>query len=62
MTVQLESARMNKHDFIWVKIGMATASIITFVYGTFETKDHAKELMDHIIRIEVKIDRLLEQR
>jgi len=52
---------MNKHDFIWVKIGMATASIITFVYGTFETKEHTKEIMDHIIRIEAKIDRLLEK-
>ena len=56
---------MNDHNFVWVKIGIAvamtTSSLVTFVYSTFETKDHAQEIMAHIIRIEQKLDRLLEK-
>lgn len=56
---------MNEHHFLWLKIGiavaMATSSIVTFTYSTFETKDHAQEIMAHMIRIEQKLDRLLEK-
>lgn len=56
---------MNDENYLWIKIGiavaMATSSIVTFTYSTFETKDHAQEVMSHMIRIEQKIDRLLEK-
>jgi len=56
---------MNDHNYLWIKIGvavaMATSSLVTFVYSTFETKDHAQEVMSHLIRIEAKVDRILEK-
>lgn len=53
---------MDHHNWLWVKVGMATATVITFAYTTFETKEHANELINHIIRIEEKLDRIIESR
>jgi hypothetical protein len=53
---------MSHHDLLWLKIGAAIATIITFSYTTFETKEHSKELLEHIIRIEDKVDLLLDKR
>lgn len=45
---------------------VATAITITFAYGNFETKEHAKETRDHLAvqleRIENKLDQSLLQR
>ena len=51
---------MNHQDWIWIKIGAAVATVVTFSYSTFETKDHSHELLDHIIRIEQKLDKVIE--
>lgn len=53
---------MDHYSFVWLKIGAAVAVVVTFIYGNFETKDHTKELLDHVVRIEQKVDSLLEKR
>ena len=51
------------HDLIWLKVAMATAAVITFSYTTFATKEQIKEsVLDRLDRIEIKIDRLIEER
>jgi hypothetical protein len=53
---------VDAHNWVWIKIGAAVAAIITFAYSNFETRDHARELLEHIIRIEEKVDKILETR
>ena len=53
---------MDHYSFVWLKIGASVAIVITFLYGNFETKDHTKELIEHMVRIEQKVDKILEMR
>lgn len=46
-------------EMLWVKLIAMTAAIITFAYANFETKDHSREVLDHVIRIEKKLDTLI---
>lgn len=51
---------MEHHGWIWIKIGIATASVITFAYASFMPRKEVEEsIYKRLDRIESKLDAII---